>query len=358
VNEKTGEITDVEVFISVLGASQLTYIEATLSQKKEDFITSCENALTYYGGVPLAIVPDNLKSAVTKSDRYEPTLNQAFENFASHYNTAILPARAYRPKDKALVEGAVKIAYRRLYSVLDDKVFHTLDDLNKAIRVIVELHNNTQLTNRPYSRRTLFEEIERQTLQALPIMSYEFKRQQHATISVNGHVCLKEDKHYYSLPYQCIGKKVKLLYTSSKVEIFYNYTSIAIYQRDRKHYGYTTNVEHLASTHKYLTEWNPERFIKWAETIDESVKAFVIHLMDSKSHPEQSYKACQVVLGYERKVGRERLINACKRATEFGNYSYHAIKGILENQYDQLTQTELSSEIPLHENIRGENYYQ
>lgn len=358
VNEKTGEITDVEVFISVLGASQLTYIEATLSQKKEDFITSCENALTYYGGVPLAIVPDNLKSAVTKSDRYEPTLNQAFENFASHYNTAILPARAYRPKDKALVEGAVKIAYRRLYSVLDDKVFHTLDDLNKAIRVIVELHNNTQLTNRPYSRRTLFEEIERQTLQALPIMSYEFKRQQHATISVNGHVCLKEDKHYYSLPYQCIGKKVKLLYTSSKVEIFYNYTSIAIYQRDRKHYGYTTNVEHLASTHKYLTEWNPERFIKWAETIDESVKAFVIHLMDSKSHPEQSYKACQGVLGYERKVGRERLINACKRATEFGNYSYHAIKGILENQYDQLTQTELSSEIPLHENIRGENYYQ
>jgi transposase len=358
VNEKTGEITDVEVFISVLGASQLTYIEATLSQKKEDFITSCENALTYYGGVPLAIVPDNLKSAVTKSDRYEPTLNQAFENFASHYNTAILPARAYRPKDKALVEGAVKIAYRRLYSVLDNKVFHTLDDLNKAIRVIVELHNNTKLTDRPYSRRTLFEEIERQTLQALPIMPYEFKRQQHATISVNGHVCLKEDKHYYSLPYQCIGKKVKLLYTSSKVEIFYNYTSIAIYQRDRKHYGYTTNVEHLASTHKYITEWNPERFIKWAETIDESVKAFVIHLMDSKSHPEQSYKACQGVLGYERKVGRERLINACKRATEFGNYSYHAIKVILENQYDQLTQTELSSEIPLHENIRGENYYQ
>lgn len=358
VNKDTGEIIEVEVFVSVLGASQLTYIEATLSQCKEDFISCCENALAYYGGVPLAIVPDNLKSAVTKSDRYEPTLNQAFETFALHYSTTILPARVYKPKDKSLVEGGVKIAYMRIYSVLDDKVFHTLEDLNEAIKEIVELHNNTKLTNRPYSRRALFEEIERQTLHPLPIFPYEFKRQQHATIAVNGYVCLKEDKHYYSVPYQYIGKKVKLLYTSTHVEIFYNYASLAIHKRDRKQYGYTTNTEHLASTHKYLTEWNPERFIKWAQSMDESVKEFIIRLMESKSHPEQSYKSCQGVLGYERKVGRERLINACKRAIEYENYSYHSIKTILENKYDQLTYTELSKEIPQHENIRGENYYQ
>ena len=358
VNKDTGEISDVEVFVSVLGASQLTYVEATLSQSKEDFINCCEHALVYYGGVPMAIVPDNLKSAVTKSDRYEPTLNQAFETFALHYSTSILPARVYKPKDKSLVEGGVKIAYQRIYSVLDDKVFHTLEDMNEAIKEIVELHNNTKLTNRPYSRRALFEEIERQTLHPLPTFPYEFKRQQHATISVNGHVCLKEDKHYYSVPYQYIGKKVKLLYTSTHVEIFYNYASLTVHKRDRKQYGYTTNTEHLASTHKYLTEWNPERFIKWAESIDESVKEFIIHLMESKSHPEQSYKACQGVLGYERKVGRERLINACKRAIEYENYSYHSIKTILENKYDQLTYTELSMDIPQHENIRGENYYQ
>jgi len=357
VDQQTGEITDVEVFISVLGASQLTYIEATLSQRKEDFINSCEHALTYYGGVPMAIVPDNLKSAVTKSDRYEPTLNQAFENFASHYSTTILPARAYKPKDKALVEGAVKIAYRRVYSVLDEKVFHTLVDLNMAIKEIVELHNNTKLTGRPDSRRELFEEVERQTLNLLPMVPYKFKRQQLATIAVNGHVCLKEDKHYYSVPYQHIGKKVKLLYTSDQVEVFYNYTSLAVHQRNRKSYGYTTDEEHLASTHKYLTQWNPERFIKWAQLIGEPVKEFIIRLMGSKSHPEQSYKACQGVLGYERKVGRERLINACKRAIEFENYSYNAIKIILENQYDQLIPTEISSELPKHENIRGESYY-
>jgi transposase len=358
VNKDTGEISDVEVFVSVLGASQLTYVEATLSQSKEDFINCCEHALAYYGGVPMAIVPDNLKSAVTKSDRYEPTLNQAFETFALHYSTSILPARVYKPKDKSLVEGGVKIAYQRIYSVLDDKVFHTLEDINEAIKEIVELHNNTKLTNRPYSRRALFEEIERQTLHPLPTFPYEFKRQQHATIAINGYVCLKEDKHYYTVPYQYIGKKVKLLYTSTQVEIFYNYASLAIHKRDRKQYGYTTNIEHLASTHKYLTEWNPERFIKWAGSIDESVKEFIIRLMESKSHPEQSYKACQGVLGYERKVGRERLINACKRAIEYENYSYHSIKTILENKYDQLTYTELSTEIPQHENIRGENYYQ
>jgi transposase len=358
VNKETGEITEAEVFISVLGASQLTYVEAVLSQCKEDFISCCEHTLNYYGGVPKAIVPDNLKSAVTKSSLYEPTLNQAFENFALHYSTTILPARSYKPKDKSLVEGAVRIAYQRIYSVLDRKIFHSLEELNNAIKEIVELHNNTRFSGRPYSRRDLFEEIEREALTPLPTLAYEFKRQQYSTVAVNSHICLKEDKHYYSVHYGYIGKKLKVMYSSTQVEIYYNYVLIATHKRDRKPYGYTTNPDHLASTHRYLTEWNPERFIKWAESIDKTVKAFITGLMDSKAHPEQAYKACQGVLGYERKVGRERLINACRRAIEYENYSYHAIKTILENKYDMLTYTEITTEIPAHENIRGENYYQ
>jgi len=358
VNKETGEITDVEVFISVLGASMLTYIEATLSQSKEDLIACCERALIYYGGVPMAIVPDNLKSAVTKSSLYEPTLNQAFENFALHYSTTVLPARSYKPKDKSLVEGAVKIAYRRIYSVLDAKVFHTLEELNAEIREITERHNNTRLSNRPYSRRALFEEVERPALHPLPPLPYEFKRQHQATVTVNGHVCLKEDKHYYSVPYKYIGKKVKVMYSATQVEIYYNYVLLTVHKRDRKLFGYTTNPDHMASTHKYLTEWNPERFINWATSVDEAVRVFIIRLMESKTHPEQAYKACQGVLGFERKVGRERLINACKRAIEYENYSYHAIKSILENKYDMLTYAELSTELPVHENIRGEDYYQ
>lgn len=357
VSKETGEIVDLEVFIAILGASQLTYVEATLSQKKEDFISACEHALIYFGGVPRAIVPDNLKSAVIKSDRYEPTLNQAFENFASHYSTAVLPARAYKPKDKALVEGAVKIIYRRIFSILDQKVYYTLEEINAVIKELLEKHNNTTLSCRPYSRRSMFEDIERSALQALPSFPYEFKRQQTATIAVNGHVCLSEDKHYYSLPHVLIGQKVTILYTSTQVEFFQQYKSIALYPRNRIAYGYTTVTEHLASTHKYLSEWNPERFISWAQSIDPSVKDFITQLMDSKSHPEQAYKACQGVLGYERKVGRERLVDACKRAIQYGSYSYNTIKTILENNYDKLEITDKTSDIPKHNNIRGENYY-
>lgn len=153
-----------------------------------------------------------------------------------------------------MVEGAVRIAYQRIYSVLDKKVFHTLEELNVAIREVVELHNNTKFSDRPYSRRALFEEVERAALNPLPDIPFEFKRQQQATVSVNGHVCLKEDKHYYSVPYQFIGKKIKLLYTTNKVEIFYKYASLAIHKRERKPYGYATNIDYLASTHKYLSE--------------------------------------------------------------------------------------------------------
>ena len=358
VDRETGEITEAEVFVSVLGASQLTYIEAVLSQSKEDFIGCCIHALVYYGGVPRAIVPDNLKSAVTKSSLYEPTLNQAFENFALHYSTTILPTRSYKPKDKSLVEGAVRITYRRIYSVLDRRVFHSLEELNTALREALEHYNNIRLTGRPYSRRDLFEDIEKSVLTPLPILHYEFKRQQYSTVSVNGHICLKEDKHYYSVPYSYIGKKVKVMYSATQVEIYYNYVLIATHKRDRRPYGYTTNPDHLASTHRYLTEWNPERFIKWAESVDPSVKVFITCLMDSKSHPEQAYKACQGVLGFERKVGRDRLINACRRAIEYENYSYNAIKSILENKYDMISYAEITADIPNHENIRGEEYYQ
>jgi hypothetical protein len=148
------------------------------------------------------------------------------------------------------------------------------------------------------------------------------------------------------------------MYSATQVEIYYNYVLIATHNRDRRPYGYTTNPDHLASTHKYLTEWNPERFIKWAESVDPSVKEFITCLMDSKSHPEQAYKTCQGVLGFERKVGRERLINACRRAIDYENYSFHAIKSILENKYDMISYAEITADIPHHENIRGEEYYQ
>lgn len=211
VDKQTGEIQQVEVFVAILGASQLTYVEAVMTQQKEDFIAACEGALHYYGGVPAAIVPDNLKSAVIKSSKYEPVLNETFADFADHYSTTILPARAYHPQDKALVEGAVKIVYTRIYAKLRTGEYFTLDELNKAILIALEEHNLALLKGRNYSRRQQFEEVERQTLAPLPPLRYELKKQLFATVMKNGHVSLSADKHYYSVPFRFIGKKVKLM---------------------------------------------------------------------------------------------------------------------------------------------------
>ena len=201
VDPDTGEIKPVEVFVAILGASQLMYVEAIESQRVEDFISCCENALHYYGGSPSAIVPDNLKSAVTKSSRYEPRLNENFEAFADHYGMSVLPARAYKPKDKALVEGAVKISYSSIYAHLPSETPTSIEELNEQIRGLLEKKNNASFRGAKYSRRDQFEEMEKSALQLLPEKRFELRHSTVVTVMKNGHVCLSTDKHYYSVPY-------------------------------------------------------------------------------------------------------------------------------------------------------------
>ena len=360
VDKQTGEIQAVEVFVAILGASQLTYVEAVMSQQKEDFIGACEGALHYYGGVPAAIVPDNLKSAVIKSSKYEPVLNETFADFAEHYSTTILPARAYRPKDKALVEGAVKIIYTRIYTKVRPNQYFTLEELNQAILVALEVHNLTPLKGRNYNRRQQFEEVERATLAPLPPLRYELKKQLFATVMKNGHVSMSADKHYYSVPFRFIGKKVKLMYSRSTVEVFYNYERIAVHLRTKSPYNYTTEKDHLASEHRFVSDWTPERFLGWAGGIHEDVRLYILKILDRKQHPEQAYKSCVGILSFAKKVGNERLIKACQRALGYGIYNYKTIQTILEKQMDHYDETDENKqlEMPLHENIRGEDYYQ
>lgn len=359
VDQQSGEIIEVQFFVATLGASQLTYAEATLTQKKEDFITSVENALHYYKGVPQAIVPDNLKSAVTKSNRYEPTVNETFLDFSEHYGTTILPARAYKPRDKALVEGAVKILYTRIYSQLRDQTFLSLKSLNEAIWQELEKHNKTNFTGKAYSRKDLFDEIEADKLSLLPQKRYEIKQQAIATVMQNGHVLLGEDKHYYSVPFSYIRKKVKLLYSSKTMEIYYKYNRIAVHPRIKSPYNYSTIKEHMASTHQFITEWTPQRFINWGASIDENVKQLIINILEKKQHPEQAYKSCMGILSLTKKVGNQRLINACTRALEYGIYNYKIVQNILEKGLDKMEQdTDKPEELPKHNNIRGKEYYQ
>jgi len=359
IDKRTKETKQVEVFVAILGASQLTYVQAVMSQQKEDFIAACEDALHYYGGVPAAIVPDNLKSAVTKSSKYEPTINETFADFAEHYNTTILPARAYKPKDKALVEGAINIIYTRIYAKIRAQEFSTLEELNGAINLALEEHNNQIVTGRNYSRRQQFNEIERATLLSLPLLRYELKKQQYSTVFTHGHISLSADKHFYSVPYSFIGKKVKIMYTRYNVEIFYEYERIALHKRKLSSpYKYTTDKEHLLPSHRFVNDLSPERFLAQAEEIHPDVKLFIAKILYEKKHKEQAYKICLGVLGFAKKVGNERLTKACQRALDFGIHKYSTIRNILEIGLEKNQDNEDEQrKIPQHDNIRGKDYY-
>jgi transposase len=358
IDKETGEIKVLQFFVAILGASQYTYAEASLSQQKEDFVASVENAMCFFGGVPAAIVPDNLKSAVIKSSRFEPTINETLADLAEHYETAILPARAYKPRDKSLVEGAVKILYRRIYADINEEQFFSLENLNERIWDLLDSHNNRKLTGRPYSRLELFNEDEKSKLLPLPVNRFEIRYQSFVTVMQNGHAQLSEDKHCYSVPYQYIKKKVKILYTKSTVEFYYKYNRIATHARNYKPHLYTTVAEHLASTHQFVAEWSAPRFISWGNKIDASVGEFIIQVIEHRNHPEQAFKSCLGILSYEKKVGKERLINACKRALDYKIYNFKTIQNILENNLDSITnEPEEDQDLPIHGNIRGNNYY-
>ena len=357
-DSKTGEITEMEVFVSVLGSSQLTYVEAVPSQRKADFISATENALHFYGGSPRAIVPDNLKSAVTKSCRYEPSLNADFKNFALHYATTILPARSLKPRDKSLVEGAVKIIYTRIYAKLRKRTFFRLIDLNEAIWEKLDEHNEINFQGRNYSRQDMFEETEKKELSILPAQKYEIKEYARLTVNKNCHIYLSADKHYYSTPYKYIGRKVKVVYTKSHVEIYLNYSRIAFHRRDYSLYKYSTTKEHLPSHHQFVSDWSPDKFINWASGYGEETEHYIRKVLESKQHPEQAYKSCIGILSFGKKYGKARLKNACKRAIYYNSYSYNTIKNILKKGLDKIEfEKQKQFTLPLHENVRGESYY-
>lgn len=358
VDRNTGEIIETEVFVAVLGASQLTYVEATLSQNSEGFIGSMSRAFIYFGGVTSAIVPDNLKSAVNKSDKYEPEINETFQDFGIYYNTHILATRSRKPRDKALVEKAVSTIYSRIHAKLRDRVFYSLDELNEAIRELLEKHNNTPFKKRDYSRRELFLSIEKEALKPLPAEAYEIKHYSFIKVQKNSHIYLSVDKHYYSVPYRYIGKRVKVAYTAGKVDVYYKYERIAFHKRDPKSYRYTTIKEHLPATHQFVADWHPEKFIHRAEKYGEEVRDYIVEVLNNHQHPEQNYKSCIGILGLEKRYGKQRLRDACRRGSYYSSYSYRVIRNILEKGLDMLPSQLPAGSIPEHQNIRGRDYYQ
>ncbi len=356
---QTGTEKPVELFVAVFPASGLVYGEATYSQKIEDFVRATRHTFEYAGGTPKIIVPDNLKAAVTKADRYEPQINATYEDFARYYGCAVIPARPRKPRDKALVEAAVNLLYTRVLAPLRHRSFTTLEELNGEIREGVDRLNERQMKKLGISRRQRFTEIEAEHLSPLPVGGYVIRRFIDAmTVQINYHLYFPVDKHYYSVPFRYRGKKVRLAYTDREIEIYHNNTRIAAHRRERTAHRYTTNRDHMPSQHRFMSEWNPQRFLRWAAKIGTATEILIGALLSDGEVPEQAYRRCIGILNLAKKYGDLRLEAASGRANHFGVCTYKGVKSILDRGLDRQEEPKLIAAIPTaHPNIRGHQYY-
>ena len=360
VDRNTGEVKTVEVFVAILPASQYTFVMAVPSQSREDFIAAMAACLSFYGGVPVAIVSDNLKAAVSKSCKYQPQINKTLKSFALHYGCVVDPARAYHPQDKALVENAVRIVYQRIFYPLGEQPFFSLTTLNEQIAVLLDTYNQYRFQHLPYSRKELFLEIEKPLLSALPGSAYCIRHYLRGKVQKMGHVFFSADKHYYSVPHRYVGQEVKIEYTQDVVEVFHNRQRIALHQRDGRPGRYTTIKEHLASTHRYYASWNAAFFAKRGSAISTSVETYITKLISQYTYPELGYKQAQGILSLAKAYGEERLSRACQIGLTASRYSYQIVANILKNRMDeQVVEEPLTDDhIPPHANIRGAQAYQ
>jgi len=350
---------EAEIFVAILGASQYTYVEALRSQKKEDFIIANRNALLFLGGVPASIMSDFLKSAVSKADKYESQINQEYAEFARYHGTVIFPARPHSPRDKALVEGAVNIMYTRILAPLRDLVFESLEALNRAMWEQLDAHNAKPFQRLPYSRAELFESVDKPALKSLPALRYEYTTFKSATVGFNYHIELREDRHFYSVPYAYARKEVTVAFTARTVEIYHDNLRIAFHKRVFVP-GYSTLSEHRPAHHRFQLEWTPERLISWAGELSIHTKTLVKTILERAAYPDQAFRSCVGVINLSKKYPLERLDRAARMALSEGACSYQALKKILEKGRDLIASDDDKKQniLPFHENLRGQAAYQ
>lgn len=338
IDPDTGEVRSAQIFVSILGASNYTYAEATWTQQLPDWIASHVRMLAFFGGTPRLIVPDNLRSAINKSCRYEPEVNSAYADFIDHYATAVLPARPAKPKDKAKVENAVLIVERWILARLRNQTFIGLAALNQAIRELIHHLNNRPFKKLPGTRATAFAEIDKPSLKPLPLHQYEYSSFKKARVHIDYHVEL--ERHYYSIPYAFIGKEITLRFTNTRVECWYNGKQIALHVRSYQQGGHTTISEHMPKAHRKHLEWTPGRFLNWAAKIGEGTLVLVKHLLENKPHPEQGYRSCLGLLNLSKRFGVIRLEKACQRASKLGTKTRRSVESILLHNLEDDVLTE------------------
>jgi transposase len=358
VDPVTGEVTEVELFVAVLGASNYTYAEATRTQQVADFVASVSRALTFIGGVPCAIVPDQLKSAVIKACRYDPAVQRTTAELGRHYNTTILPARPKSPRDKAKVEVGVQVAERWLLARIRNETFASLGELNRRLAELTEIINTRTMRAYKASRRDLFERLDKPALGPLPAEPFQASTWKRVALNIDYHV--EFEGHLYSAPHTLLREELWVRGTASSLEIFHLGTRVACHVRSHVRGGRTTQPEHMPSTHRAHAEWTPSRILGWAATVGENTRALCDVILRERRHPEWGYRSCLGLFRLAKKYGDARVEAASARALFAGARSYRHVLTILQHNLDG--QSLPTPEAPAaagasHENVRGPDYY-
>ena len=360
VSKATGEIAPAQIFVAVLGASNYTYADASWTQGSVDFIGSQVRAFQFFGGVPEMLVPDNLRSAVTRACRYDPEINRSYQHMAEHFGCSILPARPYKPKDKAKVEVGVQLVERWILMRLRHTTFFSLAELNWEIRRLLDDLNNRPFRQQSGCRRSLFEQLDKPALMSLPRQPFEYLEFKMAKVSIDYHV--QFSSHFYSVPHQLVREQVEIRGSHHTVQVLYKGKPVTSHVRQYAAGSFTTKPEHMPKRHQKQQQWTPGRLLSWAQKLGPDVLAFTQRLLDRKTHQEQAYRACLGLLNLEREYGHQRLNAACHRAIETGGHRVVNVRSILQSGLDKIplepSQDSSTERVTIsHENIRGADFF-
>jgi transposase len=353
-----GDTKPAQVFVAVLGASNYTYAQATWTQGLEDWLASHVATFNFLQGVPELVIPDNLKSAVVHACRYEPKLNSSYAEMLSHYGTTALPARPYKPRDKAKVEAGVQLVERWIMARLRHRNFLTLVELNQAIHLLLEDLNTRPFKKLEGSRQSQFEAIDHPALKPLPLTAYHYAELKLVRVGLDYHV--EVDGHYYSVPHALAKSQLEARITLHTVELFHRRRRVASHARSLAHGAYTTLLVHMPRSHQAHLQWSPQRLLQWAARIGPDTHRVVDHLLAHKPHPEQGYRSCLGLMNLHKLHGQDRLEAACGRALSLGSPTRLSIAAILKAGLDRVPETPDQISLPLpasHENLRGADYY-
>ncbi|HEY5990333.1 MAG TPA: IS21 family transposase [Streptosporangiaceae bacterium] len=355
----TGQVRQASLFVAVLGASSYTYAEATRDQQMEAWIQGHIHALEFYGGVPSLVVPDNAKTGVSKACRYDPDLNPTYQDLATYYGCAVLPARPYKPRDKAKVEAAVLLAERWIIAALRNRKFFDVPEINQAIRELLVRLNQRPFRKREGSRATLFETLDKPALRPLPIERFDLSQWSRARVNIDYHIAF--DGNFYSVPYQLVHEVMEVRSTPTTVEIFHKGQRITSHLRGRGSGQTITIDEHRPRSHQAHLQWTPSRMVNWARTIGPFSAQLFERILADKPHPEMGYRSCLGLIRLAEQYTPARLEAAAQRALVTGACRYQSVKSILKNSLDRQALPEQSSppsSPPRHDNIRGAEYFE